>query len=111
MPTENQELEHRRRRARAMKRLFLSLIAASVFSASGAVADEQPHRSTTSPSITSPGTGGTTGAGASGLNTSAENNGGGGSAPAKSAPVAPGHNGDSADQHQPAAASPNEARK
>lgn len=75
-----------------MKALVIAGLIAALASQSIALAQGGAGASRTGSSIDSTGTGGTTGAGASGLNTSSDNNSGGASAPAKSSTNRPGDN-------------------
>ncbi|HXH45509.1 MAG TPA: hypothetical protein VNK51_16900 [Bradyrhizobium sp.] len=75
-----------------MKALVLAAFIAALASPLTALAQGGAGPSSTGSSINSTGTGGTTGAGASGLNTSSDNNSGGSSAPAKSSTMRPGDN-------------------
>ncbi|SFM69876.1 hypothetical protein SAMN05216573_103553 [Bradyrhizobium sp. Rc3b] len=75
-----------------MKVLVLAGLVAALASPPSAYGQGGAGTSRTGSSINSTGTGGATGAGASGLNTSSDNNSGGASAPAKSTTTRPGDN-------------------
>lgn len=75
-----------------MKALVIAALMAAFASPLAAFAQGGTEASGTGSSINSTGTGGTTGARASGLNTSSDNNSGGASAPAKSSTMRPGDN-------------------